>query len=158
MPIGRYFLYIGSLLLALLFLANWYFPPLRDEASGSGADRYAIRIHSVQKWPKAVVIDTTLPTIVPPPAIAAAKTPAPEPAPRDAYAMATEPAPAAKPAEAVKPAKRHVRRTRTARDTARPGGPDMYGFRDDWFAPPRPRREASASRNQAFGSRGFWTW
>lgn len=156
MPIRGYFVYIGSLLLALLFLADWYFPPLGAEQSRSDVDRSTIRIHSVQKWPQAVVIDTTQPTIVPPPVnTVAAQPPAPKPA-HDAYAMATEAAAAAKPAEPVKAAKPHVRRTRMARaPDNHVAGPPTFGFGNDTFAAP-PRREAFASRNGAFGSRGFW--
>lgn len=155
MPIRGYFLYIGSLLLALLLLADWYFPPLGAQQSHSDVDRSTIRIHSAHKWPQAVVIDTTQPTIVPPPVkTVAAQPPAPKPA-REAYAMATEPAAAAKPAEPVKAAKPHVRRTRVARaPDSQVAGPPMFGYGNNMFAP--PRREAFASRNEAFGSRGFW--
>ena len=44
-PLGRYFFFAGSLLLGMLF----------------------IRIKSAHKWPEPIVIDTSLPTIVPPP-------------------------------------------------------------------------------------------
>jgi hypothetical protein len=152
MPIGRYFLYIGSVLLALLFLADWYFPPLIAEQSRSNVDRTTIRLHSTYKWPNAIVFDTTQPIVAPPPVtIVAAPAPPPPAKPaREAYAMATEPVAAAKPAEPVKAAKPHVRRTRTARTP----GNEMSGYRGDWFAP--PRREAFASSNGGFGSRGFW--
>jgi hypothetical protein len=162
MPVRSYFLYIGSLLLALLFLADWYFPPLDPEQNHADVDRSTIRIHSAHKWPQAVVIDTTQPTIVPPPVkTVAAQPPAPKSAhgsAHDAYAMATEAAAAApKPAEPVKTTKPHVRRTRTARvPDSYVAGPQMYGFGNDMFAP--PRREAFASRNQPYGSRGFWNW
>lgn len=154
MPIGRYFLYIGSVLLALLFVVDWYLPPPKVETARSDVDRSIIRIHSAHQWPKAVVFDTTLPT-VPPPALTTAAAPAPPPpggSGREAYAMAPEPAPATR-LESVKPAK--LRRTRTARAPAGPvAGSDTFGRRNDWFA--SPRREAFASRNDTFGSRGFW--
>jgi hypothetical protein len=152
MPIRGYFIYIGSLLLALLFLADWYFPPLDPEQSRSDVDRSTIRIHSAHKWPEAVVIDTTLPTIVPPLAAAVAAAPAPKPA-LDAHAMATDPEPAGKRAEPVKDAKSHARRTRTARaQTSRTSQP--FGFANDMSA--QSRREVFAFRNDTFGSRGFW--
>jgi hypothetical protein len=153
MPIGRYFLYIGGVLLALLLIADWYFPPLdAEQSSSSNVDRTTIRLHSAYKWPNAVVFDTTQPTVAAPPVtIVAAPAPPPPAKPaRDAYAMATEPVPAAKPAEAVKPAKPHVRRTRIVRAP----GNEMPGYRNDWFAP--PRREAFASSNGGFAPRGFW--
>ncbi len=156
MPIGRYFLYIGSLLLAALFLADWYLPPRSGEQSRTRVEPYIIRIHSAHKWPKAVVIDTTQPTIVPPPVIATVEAPRPA---REAYAMATDAVslPAAKPAEAANPAKQRVRRTKTARaaNNRSVASSDMSGVRSDWFAP--PRREASASGHRAIGARGFWT-
>ncbi|MFX7731873.1 hypothetical protein ABTK10_20295, partial [Acinetobacter baumannii] len=44
MPIGRYFVYIGSLLLALLLLVDWYTPPPSTEQSSASVDRSTIRI------------------------------------------------------------------------------------------------------------------
>ena len=114
-----------------------------------------IRIHSQQKWPAAVVFDTAVSTIAPPqtPAVAAAE-PAAQPA-REAFAMASEAAPAARPADAVKAAKPRVRRARTARaPDGRVANSEPFGFGNDWFAP--TRREASAGRNEPFGSRGPW--
>jgi hypothetical protein len=152
MPVGRYFLYIGGVLLALLFIADWWLPSLGSGSAPSGVDRTTIRIHSVQKWPAAVVIDTTLPTIVPPPVARAAAPAPPSPARpvREAFALA-EATPEIKPAEAVKPAKPHVRRSRVARA---PAGYDMFGQRNDQFF---------GGRNQPFGFRsGFFasrsTW
>jgi hypothetical protein len=67
MPVARYFLFVGVALLALLFAVDAYLPKLpATEASTAGADLSVIRIHSAQKWPERVVIDTTLPTITPP--------------------------------------------------------------------------------------------
>jgi hypothetical protein len=67
MPLARYFLFVGVALLALLFAVDAYLPKLpATEASTAGADLSVIRIHSAQKWPERVVIDTTLPTITPP--------------------------------------------------------------------------------------------
>jgi hypothetical protein len=69
MPIGRYFFCVGSVLLALLFLADWYYP---SNASPSHAelDRSILRIKSDHKWPERIVFDMSLPTIVPPPVLA----------------------------------------------------------------------------------------
>ena len=146
MPLLRYFVYVGGALLALILIVNWYLPPTNAESSGDSVDRSIIRIHSVQKWPAAVVFDTTQPTIVLPPAIAAAAA-AVEPnakPPREAFAMATEPAPAAAPAvkaaEPAKPAKPRVRHARVARPPgSRVASYDTFGF-----------------RNEFFGSRGMW--
>ena len=136
MPVLRYFVYVGAVLLALLFIVDWYLPPLNAEGWRDNADRSTIRIHSQHKWPTAVVFDTTLPTIVPPAATAVAvETPAAKP-PREAFAMATEPAPPVKAAEPVKPAKPHVRHTRAARPPgSRVASYDAFGYRNDFYAP-----------------------
>jgi hypothetical protein len=65
MPIGRYFLFAGSVLLSLLYLADWYMPHLAAEPAHSDVDRSIIRIHSEHHWPKAVAIDTSVETIDP---------------------------------------------------------------------------------------------
>jgi hypothetical protein len=62
MPLLRYLVSVGGVLLGLLFWANWYFPPLASEASSvPDVDRSIIRIHSARQWPAAVPIDTTVP-------------------------------------------------------------------------------------------------
>ncbi|MGZ5870757.1 MAG: hypothetical protein ACXWKP_01455 [Bradyrhizobium sp.] len=64
MPLARYFLFIGGVLLALLFVSDAYLPkpPVADKAN---PDLPFIRIHSDQKWPERVVYNTNLPTIIP---------------------------------------------------------------------------------------------
>src|SRR5438477_3613203 len=67
MPVLRYFLYVGGVLLGLFFILDAYLPRLpmpfvvHDHLP-------IIRIHSDRKWPERVVYDTNLPTIVPAPA------------------------------------------------------------------------------------------
>jgi hypothetical protein len=118
MPLGRYFGCAGSLLLALLFLADWYIPKLSAEPDRADVDRSIIRIHSMHKWPEAIVFDTSLPTIVPPvmtAEVAAKRTP------RDALALLPQaPAPAAAytPVAETKPIAMK-RRSRTARVATR---------------------------------------
>jgi hypothetical protein len=67
-PLGRYFLYVGSLLLGMLFIADWYLPSASSQTFFREArvDKSLIRIKSIHKWPEPIVIDTSLPTIVPP--------------------------------------------------------------------------------------------
>jgi hypothetical protein len=65
MPVGRYFLFSGSALLSLLYLADWYLPRLAAEPAHSEVDRTIIRIHSEHQWPTAVAIDTNVKTINP---------------------------------------------------------------------------------------------
>jgi len=64
MPLARYFLFVGGVLLALLFISDAYLPklPVADRAN---TDLPVVRIHSDRKWPERVVYDTSLPTIIP---------------------------------------------------------------------------------------------
>lgn len=68
MPVARYFLFVGGVLLALLFLIDAYVPSQAVVASHAAPsiDRNVVRIRSDQKLPERVVYDTSLPTIVPP--------------------------------------------------------------------------------------------
>jgi len=86
MPVLRYFVFVGGALLALLFVADIYFPKQPVVATAdSRVDKSTIRIHSERKWPERVVFDTNQPTIVPP---AAANTVASVQAPADVSAKA----------------------------------------------------------------------
>ena len=73
MPVARYFLFVGGALLALLLAINALFPQQAVVASQapSSVDKRVVRIRSDQKLPERVVYDTSLPTIVPPPAVTA---------------------------------------------------------------------------------------
>ncbi|MDB5579915.1 MAG: hypothetical protein JWR80_5091 [Bradyrhizobium sp.] len=84
MPIGRYFVFVGSVLLALLFLADNYLPGQTAPSARADVARSTIRIHSRHKWPEAVVYDTSLPTIVPPVVVAGVS---PERPLREAFAQ-----------------------------------------------------------------------
>ena len=67
-PIARYFVVVGSALVALLLIAGWSLPepppsfPDRPEI----IERAAIRIRSERKWPEKVVLDTSKPTMTHP--------------------------------------------------------------------------------------------
>ena len=64
MPLARYFLFVGGVLLALLSISDAYLPKLA--VSNRAISHSAIiRIHSDQKWPERVVYDTSLPTAIP---------------------------------------------------------------------------------------------
>jgi len=67
MPVARYFLYVGGVLLALVFLVDALVPREAVVASNGApaVERPIVRIHSTQKLPERVVYDTSLPTIVP---------------------------------------------------------------------------------------------
>jgi hypothetical protein len=119
MPLGRYFGFAGSVLLALLFLADWYIPKLSAEPDRADVDRSIIRIHTMHRWPDAIVFDTSLPTITPPPVITA-EVPAKR-APHDALALLPQaPPPAAyAPVVEAKPVAMK-RRSKTAQVATRP--------------------------------------
>jgi hypothetical protein len=140
MPLRRYFICVGGVLLALFFLADWYAPrtavPVADAVS---VDRSIIRIQSAHRWPEAVVMDTTQPTIAPPAQLAWTDAPAAKPAaktlPREAMAQAVE-IPSAVAAHVVpsKPVKRRVRAARPAAPAERFANSEPFGFRP-FFAP-----------------------
>ena len=68
MPVARYFLFVGGMLLALLFALD-AFAPQQMAVAGNAApsiDKTVVRIRSDQKPPERVVYDMTIPTIVPP--------------------------------------------------------------------------------------------
>ena len=119
MPLGRYFLYVGGTLLALLFSLNVYLgSPVVPNTPTAEADigRPVVRIRSAQKLPERIIIDTSIPTIVPAPARAAVaeavETPTKRPA-LDAMAQVAPPEltkPAAKKPEPKAPAKRKIAR------------------------------------------------
>ena len=103
MPLLRYFVFVGGALVALLFFSNAVLPkPPVAEVTNTANELPMIRIRSAQKWPQRVVIDTSLPTIVPTqtaraepdtPATAVADVPAQAGTrdARDAYAQLTTP-------------------------------------------------------------------
>ena len=68
MPVARYFLFVGGVLLALLFALDAFAPQQVAVASNSASsiDKTVVRIRSDQKPPERVVYDMSLPTIVPP--------------------------------------------------------------------------------------------
>src|SRR5882672_4608164 len=68
MPVARYFLLVGGVLLALLFALD-ALAPQQVAVAGNAApsiNKTVVRIRSDQKLPERVVYDTSLPTIVPP--------------------------------------------------------------------------------------------
>jgi hypothetical protein len=96
MPLARYFFFVGTALLALLFVVDACLPklPVADAdnvntaAKNMASDLSVIRIHSDRRWPARVEFDTSMPTIAP--ALAEANVPADATAParmRDAFAQ-----------------------------------------------------------------------
>ena len=91
MPLGRYFFSVGSLLLAMLFVADRYLPDSPQSfVREAQVDKSIIRIKSAHKWPERIVIDTSLPTIVPAPSPVLASAPVID-RPREAFAQLDAP-------------------------------------------------------------------
>lgn len=63
MPLARYFLHVGGVLLVLLLIAGVCLPglPLVEKAQ---VPPPVIQINSDQKWPERIVFDTSVPIIV----------------------------------------------------------------------------------------------
>ncbi len=71
----------------MLFVAEWYLPDSPQTfVREAYVDKSIIRIKSAHKWPERVVIDTSLPTIVPPSSAVLASTPLIN-QPREAFAQ-----------------------------------------------------------------------
>src|SRR6476619_1325038 len=93
MLIGSYIAFVVSLLVAMLFNADWYLTmdPTQSVTSPE-ADKPIIRIKSDRKWPERIVFDTSAPTIVPQNSPLMADAPVTIP-PQEAFALLNEPAP-----------------------------------------------------------------
>lgn len=90
MPLRRYFLVVGSVLLALLFVADWYLPsPSPMQSYGAPIDASILHIRSEHKWPQRLQFDTSMPAM-PPPSSAVAAMPTRDPK-LDALAQAMPP-------------------------------------------------------------------
>jgi hypothetical protein len=90
MPIIRYIVCTGTGLLALLIIVNWFLPEPATEPAHDIIERPVIRIASIQQLPERIVIDTSQPTIVPPPTLFTDVAPS-EPSPLQSYASAVPP-------------------------------------------------------------------
>src|SRR5215471_15958344 len=109
MPLVRYFVVMGGVLLSLLFLADAYLPKPEAAVASADIDRSTIRLRSSQKWPEAIRIDTS--AVVPSlPVVAASNLPNDVPAPtREAYAAMPAPPSASDKREAVEKALHHAK-------------------------------------------------
>ena len=90
MPIGRFIIWVGTSLLALLFVADWCLPNSLSEPAHDASNKPIIRIASIQQPPERVVIDTSQPTIVPPPTLVGDAVPG-ELSPLQSYGSAAPP-------------------------------------------------------------------
>ena len=66
MPLMKYFGFVGSALVVLLIAISWCFPQQAIGPGNSDVERPFIKISSAERAPERVIIDTSLPTIVPP--------------------------------------------------------------------------------------------
>src|SRR6516225_10307459 len=143
MPLARYFLWVGAVLLALLLIADLSLPEL-PVARSADARLPAIHIQSVEKLPDRVVYDTSIATIIPAPLanreanIPAAATVAYISAARQAFAQS-------QPSDAKQPQRSDPRK----RDTRQ---------RHHRFATRRAAPSALLAARQPFGwfGTGFW--
>lgn len=118
MLVVRYFCWVGGALVGLLLLTSWYYPlapsPARQastQASTEDPIEQSIHIRSERKLPAKVVIDTSIPTIIPPsrPTQVAIAPPPPGAAARAPIEARAEMKPAAPPKRVAK-VRRHIRR------------------------------------------------
>ena len=157
MPVARYFLFVGGLLLALLLAIDALVPQQAVVASQAApsVDKTVVRIRSDQKPPERVVYDTSLPTIVPPPTKTAQAVAPPVPAAAPASDAATqarvrETFAQFVPAEAKKPEPQVQRKRKIAK--SRPVPPMQ-------FAQPPQMRVAQQSQFGFFGGSNWnSTW
>jgi hypothetical protein len=92
MPIVRFITWVGLSLLALLFVADWYLPKPLPELADDAINKPVIRIASVQQPPERIIIDTSQPTIVPPPTVVGNAAQSELSPPLQSYASAVSPA------------------------------------------------------------------
>jgi hypothetical protein len=125
MPIIRYFLFTGALLLALLSIADRYLPAAPvDHADTTDIDKTIMRIHSARKLPEKIVFDTSNPPV------ASAGLPATERSenqPREALAMVPAAGPRQVP-QAVPAKKRVAQRAVRSHRVARVMPPPRLAF------------------------------
>ena len=133
MPIARYFLFVGAVLLALLFAVDGFAP--KDavvSSTASAIENPTLRIRSDRKWPEPVVYDTSLPTIGPPTVEIAAAVPGPD-SDVSAKSRVRESFAQFKPADPVKPEakpvpKRKIAKVRAAPPVVRVAQQPQFGF------------------------------
>jgi len=124
MPLVRYFVFVGGMLLGLLFLADWYFPASTSAAaSDNEIDRSIIRIRSSHRWPDAIQMDTRAPMPAAAPIVAEAAAPTP-PVERVRQAYAFEPPPQKAP-------DRVRRRAKPARPLSRDHGQHFANYQPE---------------------------
>ncbi len=143
MLLARYFLSVGGVLLALLFVADAVVPKLPAAATDrndTDTDKAVIRIHSDRKWPERVVFDTSTPTTILPAQTANVEAVVPPPTPvadvstktrvREAFARFAPPE--SKKPEAKLQRKRKIARSRVAPPMIQVAQQPRFGFFNTW--------------------------
>jgi hypothetical protein len=69
MPLMKYFAFVGSTLLFILFGLDWYLPQPASLPIRADVDKSVIRISSVDQLPEKIIIDTNQPTTIPAPPV-----------------------------------------------------------------------------------------
>ncbi|WGR69411.1 MULTISPECIES: hypothetical protein [unclassified Bradyrhizobium] len=77
MLVIRYFIFTGGVLLVLLLLAGHYMGSPVSTVTPDGQDVSVVRIHSAQRWPEKIILDTSAPQVPPPDVAATAAPPSP---------------------------------------------------------------------------------
>jgi hypothetical protein len=145
MPLARYFLFVGGVLIALLLLVGGPElpnPPVVEQAN-TETPAIRIQIHTDRKWPERVVYDTSRPMIVSAPSARSepgASTPANDGSvgTREAFAS-MQPSPASKPVSASseqREPKQQQRQHKHAKRRTPP--PTLFAARQPqfgWFGP-----------------------
>jgi hypothetical protein len=152
MPVARYFLFAGGVLLALLLAIDALVPQQAIVASQAApsVNKTVVRIRSDQKLPERVVYDTSLPTIVPPPTMTAQAVAPLVPAAGDATAQTRVRETFAQyvPAEAKKPEPQVQRKRKIAK--IRPAQPMQFGQ--------QPQMRVAQQSQFGFFGGPRWTW
>jgi hypothetical protein len=127
-PLIRYLVFVGSLLLAMMFMADRYWSDTSSQSFAREArvDKSIIRIHSAHRWPEAIAFDTNQPTITPPPLPLLANVSSVH-QPREAFAQLNDPPKqVSKPAAPPRAKRKLARRAPATRVAAYPEAPQTF--------------------------------
>lgn len=137
MPIIRYFVLVGAVLLALLFAVDRYLPAPEARSDAEQLDKTVIRIHSARALPEKIVFDTRAPAGGPVVATTAGSAPGDireEPTRAALAATAAKPsAPAGEAAPTHGRAEKRLRAKRPVRLARRPADRRLAFDRHDGF-------------------------
>ena len=161
MLVLKYFMYVGGSLLALLLLCATLLPkpPIADSTVASASNFPAIRIHSQQKWPERVVLDTNAPMPAPAKVAQAAVAPAEPQAKmgvREAFAQLPDGEAKQQAVTDVKKPdpKPPVRRRIARRQAPQPYPQGYYGYQGYGYPQQYSQRRMQVAQQPRFGF--FW--